>query len=289
MLIAAAKWYFTYFPLQRGKWRLWTTLNSMLDRSPRDVDVQVKGGWSMRLNLSEEVDRLIYFWGAYELNESWLIEQLLRPGDTFVDVGANIGYFTLLGSRCIGANGKVIACEASPDTARKLRENVDRNGAQNVSIREVAAGDHEGVVEIGRIYTQNAGMNTLRCQGRALESWQVPMKTLDGILQDAGAIRLVKIDIEGAELMALRGFERRLRAADAPDVLCEVTDRYLRDLGGSAEELMRLMQDCGYSAFGFHRKVGRAVSVSDVLSCDQMNVLFTRREETASRLNVSRI
>jgi FkbM family methyltransferase len=287
MLNAVTRWYLTRFPLQKGKWHIWTMIQSMLDRSPAEVEVRVREGWTMRLTLSEEVDRLIYFWGAYEPNESWIIQQVLRDGDTFVDIGANIGYFTLLGSRCVGSYGRVIAFEACPDTASRLAGNLERNNVENVIVHAVALGDQDRMVRIGRIYAQNAGMNTLRCEGRALESWQVPMRRLDDILEGTESIRLVKMDIEGAELMALRGFERGLRAPDAPDILCEVTDRYLRDLGGCAEDLMQVMRDCGYSAFAFRHKTGKPVSAGDLRSCDQMNVLFTRRQDTASRLNLS--
>jgi len=119
-------------------------------------------------------------------------------------------------------------------------------------------------------------MNSIRQNASPVESWGVPAITLDAALSGIARIRLVKIDIEGAELQALRGFVQVMRGPDAPDVLCEVTDPFLKQLGGSALELLELMRQSGYQSYSFDKQRFRQVSSRDVASIPQLNLVFTK-------------
>src|SRR5689334_3802567 len=130
-----ARWYFSHFPLERGKWRLWVRFL----RYPGYREVpggvhRLKYGVRMRLDPGNFIDLFAYYWKCWEPNETWAIRRLLGPGDLFVDIGANIGYFSVLAARSVGAEGRVIAIEPAPPTVAKLRDNLDLNGLSNVEV-----------------------------------------------------------------------------------------------------------------------------------------------------------
>jgi len=273
-----AHWYFSRFLFERGKWQLWVALRRFLQpHSHFAVERDIKYGIRLRLNPAEDyIDRFIYYWDCWEPNETYVIRRLLREGDVFVDVGANIGYFTLLASKIVGEDGKIISFEPVPATAAKLRENVRLNGAGNVLIHDKAVTDKPGLVKIGKTVKVGLGMSTIRVSGMMREVWEVPAVRLDQILADERPIRLVKIDVEGAELLAIKGYVEYLKSDMAPSVLCEVTDAFLRELGGSSRELYSLMDDLGYVAY---RCTGRKIipfNRDELLRMEQANILFSK-------------
>ena len=147
-------------PFERGRWRIGNLAYRLIDGG-RSADlqpaVQTRHGFAMNLDLAEFVDRTIFCTGEWEPRETALISELLKPGDTFVDVGANIGYFTLLASRLVGATGKVIGIEANPRTFKLLEANVALNHCANVDLRHVAAGEAPGFATMVEREPGNAG------------------------------------------------------------------------------------------------------------------------------------
>lgn len=273
-------WYFASFPIERGKWRVWELLRRY-GQPTRGLSVvkSIGDGITMKLNLDEYIDRFIYYWNCFEPNETWVLKRLLRPGDTFVDVGANIGYFTLLASRLVGPRGKVIAFEAAPPTLARLEENVALNpGLENISIHGCAVANTSGTIRIGKSFAGGSGTSSIRVNERTEQVWNVPVVSLDQVLADERMIRVVKIDVEGAELLVLKGFIDHLTPASAPDVFCEVdSDALLRELGGCVAELYRLMIDLGYHAYDCHNLAFSAIGLEEVRRLDGVKVLFSKR------------
>ncbi|MFL5382934.1 MAG: FkbM family methyltransferase [Longimicrobiaceae bacterium] len=145
----------------------------------------------------------------------------LREGDVFVDVGANVGYYTVLAAGKVGPTGTVVAFEATPGTARQLRTNLEANRLGNVEVVEAAV--HDGSRErltigvsagvYGMASVENGG-------GPGVASWEVPAVTLAEACARFPRIRMVKMDIEGAELAALRGAEPILERVENLVVEC---------------------------------------------------------------------
>jgi FkbM family methyltransferase len=135
------------------------------------------------------------------------IRSRLREGAVFVDVGANVGYYTLVASKLVGTAGHVYAIEPVPSTAAFLRVNVKLNGCNNVVVREVAAWSARGRL----VLKIPASMYGCASAVREGSSVIVKTSTLDDILRDEGSIYLIKIDVEGAELEVLRGSQSVLR------------------------------------------------------------------------------
>lgn len=137
---------------------------------------------------------------------------LLRPGDVYVDVGSNVGYYAVLASGIVGAAGRVIAIEPAPDTAKVLEQNVQLNGAGNATVVSAAAWKETGQVHI----TWPKGVHGFASAVRTDRpvSALVRADSLNRICADIPRIRLIKIDVEGAELEVLKGADAILARTD---------------------------------------------------------------------------
>jgi FkbM family methyltransferase len=174
---------------------------------------------------------------------------LLRPGDAMIDAGANIGLFAVLAASRVGPNGLVIACEPSPATMTLLRANVARNDFDWVELHEVAVAEQPGRLAFedfgpgsgfSSFAPENAGSGT---------RVEVEVTTLDELAGDRlGQVRLVKLDVEGAELRALRGASRLLGDA-RPDFIVELEPEHLQRQGSSVEALQACFEDASYVAY----------------------------------------
>lgn len=216
--------------------------------------------------LSFEVDRTdlmpwgVFCTGEYERRETALLLGLLREGDTFVDVGANWGYFTLLGAEKVGPKGRVVAIEADPRNHALLAGNVQRNRLTQVSAIHAAAGSAAGVLALVGYHEgqANRGVSYVRGttptggQGRMIEgagqAIEVRGDTVDALLDEVGVGRadLLKMDIEGAEALALPGMLAGLRAGRYRKILIELHANVLIEYGVDSRGLMAILTDSGY-------------------------------------------
>lgn len=276
--------YFSHFPLERGKWRLWKWF--VRRRAFRDPALssgvrRLRYGFSMNLNTADYLGKFLYYWGCWEPNETWVVRKYLRPGDTFIDVGANIGYFALLASKLVGERGRVIAFEPVPPTVVELRKNLLRNNTTNVDVYGVAVSDTNGTVTVSQPHDENIMANTMRMSTGARLKWEVPSAPLPHWLNMEGPIRMIKIDVEGAELLVLRGIQNSFEVLGWPLILCEITDTWLRELGGSATELFGILVDQGYRS---HRCDNLCLTPIDLGSVgggdDNYNVLFSHHSQS---------
>ena len=167
--------------------------------------------------------------GTYELPVQEALAARLRAGDVVLDVGANVGFFTVVCAHLVGARGRVCAFEPVPANVAAIRRNARLNRQAQVSVAMTAVGDRNGRATL--VLARHAGGAALAGCDRppdARGELQVPVTTLDAWLAGEraglpGPVRLVKVDVEGAELAVLRG-AAGLVAADRPLLLVEVDD-----------------------------------------------------------------
>lgn len=184
-------------------------------------------GARIHCNPLDLIQRMILHFGVWEPDVSRVIEQNLAPGDVFVDVGANIGYDTLLASSRVGSAGRVVAIEASPRTFALLQRNLAANEASsNVRAVNAAVSDKPGTLELYEINAGNIGAaTTLASRGGTLMA-SVEALPLDRILtpDERSRLRLIKMDVEGAEPPILRHLLERLSTYPATmDIVVEAT------------------------------------------------------------------
>jgi len=174
--------------------------------------------------------------GAFEPMETKFVLGLLKPGMNFVDIGANIGWFAVQAADRVGPQGQVIAFEPRPTTCAWLNRSIaDNNFSARTEIHACAVGPTKGDISIGSSRgTDNPG-GTWTIANEAVETHfrsspsdiiRVPMVTVDDIVGDR-RVDVIKIDIEGAEPLAMQGAERVLRA-QRPIVVSEVNPQMLQ-------------------------------------------------------------
>ena len=191
--------------------------------------------------------------GRYEPQETALLRHLLRPGMRFVDVGANWGYFTLVAAHLVTRTGRVASIEADPRACRALAANIARNHLTQVTLFNLAASDSPGSMWL-TAYEGNAGdfgnFGVARTSTLVEDAprQKIPARALDSVLDEAGFDRvdLLKMDIEGAEALALRGLSRRLADRRIDRIVLEVHPYHLRDLDSSPVEVFKVLRGFGY-------------------------------------------
>ncbi|MCC7409197.1 MAG: FkbM family methyltransferase [Phycisphaeraceae bacterium] len=234
------------------RWRLHARVRALMGRIgplTGDMVVRTVHGFRFHAQRDERLGRHVYATGDYEPATARRIAASLRPGDVMVDVGANAGFFSLLAARCVGGKGRVHAFEPSPTTRQWLGQNIAINRAANVIIPHAQAlSDKAGTLELHQGPVDHSGVTSLRPIQGASAVHQVPVARLDDLLAPSRPVRLIKIDVEGAELLALRGMTRTL-TAHHPDLIIEVTDEFLRFMGGSAVELREMLAGMGYAGY----------------------------------------
>jgi FkbM family methyltransferase len=151
-----------------------------------------------------------YHLGIYEPETSRFLAAHLRPGDTFWDLGANAGYHTLMGARAVGPTGRVISVEPDPGTCKILREQLEINGITNCTVVQAAVSNRPGRTVLIRRASDPRGNALQQIDNPAIDNKEgdaveVPCVTMDELSSLYPAPRLIKMDIEGAEVLALPG------------------------------------------------------------------------------------
>ena len=175
----------------------------------------------------EMMNRAMFLYGAFEISETRLVQAFLAPGMTFVDIGANIGYYTLVAARIVGETGLVHCFEPNQPMHLRLERNVQRNGLGNVVVHAEAVAQFSGQVEFfASTWDANQGISSLLPGSGRERVQRVPSVSYDDFVDGLGGRRvdLVKMDIEGAELLAIEGGRRALGRADAPGLIFEADD-----------------------------------------------------------------
>jgi FkbM family methyltransferase len=231
-------------PTERGLYRLVTWVRPLRPRERWIDTYRTADGVRLRLDLGIYPDYLMAY-GFYELETVRLIRRLLAPGDHFVDVGANIGYLTLLAAKLVGAGGRVDAFEPQPDNRQRLNEHLALNGASaHVHVHAMAVGDREGETTIylplpDAASADNHGMSSIFPRDDVkTAATVVPMKRLDDVLSGTSP-RLIKIDVEGAEPFVVDGMTGLLSAQSPPAVIMEHNPMMSKIAGFSVDEGVR--------------------------------------------------
>lgn len=234
--------------------------------------------------LNEHIGSNVFWRGSYSGSQLELLKQLLEPDMVFLDVGANQGEFTIVAASRL-TRGRVIALEPVSSLLGRLRRNVEANGFDNVSALPLGLGERPARLPIYTSDeafsdgTDHSGLPTLHPdaqRGRLLET--IEIVRLDDLVEELALDRLdvAKLDVEGAELSALRGGAATIQRF-RPWLLLEVDDRNCRRAGHSAEELLQAVEALGYSILGFDR-MGAVVPLDRARLGEFQNVVCKPRE-----------
>ena len=242
------------------------------------------------LNSADPVISGALAFGVYERFELAVFRAILREGMTVLDVGANIGLYAIVAARHVGSSGAVIACEPDPVNFSVLERNVSANALSNVHLYQYALADRSGTVTLHLSYS-NKGHHTLTPTelGDFTESAEVRAQTGDALIADLHrTVNVIKLDIEGAEPLALRGLAKTLAQ---PDLLLffEFSPGPLKQAGFDPQmELSRLVAQ-GFELYHLDGRRKRLRAIEDLAAftatfrgADYCNILGAKGAPRAS-------
>ena len=188
---------------------------------------------------------------GFEWNERRFVCRFLTAGMTVLDVGAHAGLYTMTASTRVGSSGRVIAFEPSPRERRRLERHLALNRCRNVAVQALAVGEDAGEAELFVVDGSETGCNSFRPPaGISGHAVRVPVRRLDDCRAESmfGAVDLIKMDIEGAELSALRGAESLFQSA-RPVLLCEIEEARVAPWGYQGRAIIDLVSSWRYRWF----------------------------------------
>jgi FkbM family methyltransferase len=219
--------YLRFTPIERGRMFLvWKVLFALMPSGDRTFPAHGPGGSQVRLRYTEVIGFLFLLQGSFERAEIESLMKAARPGSVAVDIGANVGIFTIPLARAVGADGAVWAFEPLPENLDRLQANVAENRLTNVSLFAAAASDADGVLPFhvadDSAYGSTHEIYSDRGTGKSLT---VPAVRLDTEWRARGMplVSVIKIDVEGAELDALRGSQEVIHRC-RPTLLIEAAN-----------------------------------------------------------------
>jgi FkbM family methyltransferase len=201
----------------------------------------------MDLDVADLIQRQMYL-GCYERTETRIFQRLLRPGDTVIDVGANVGYFTALAAKRVGPTGSVHAIEPSPYAFDKLQKMVSENSRRQVRCYPLGLSDQASTINL-YVAPQSRGNHTPTMVPHALgQPVPVQVRPLGELLKDWAVQRvaLLKVDVEGHEPRVIAGARDALAAGVVRNILIELNDHWLRRGGSSNLGLLDSLRQLGF-------------------------------------------
>jgi FkbM family methyltransferase len=214
--------------------------------------IEVNG---INFNIDIELDASMsnMYFGCYETELTNLLYRFLRKGDTFIDIGANVGYISTYALGLVGRDGNVHAFEPVPQYLSRLRKIQEDNPGYSLHVNGVAVGEREGTANIAVTNLRNIGWNTMvpefMSKDTIKEEIEISVIRLTDYLSDRDVqnLRLVKIDTEGFEFPVMKGFQEYLRKMkELPILIIEIAPSAYPRLNSTCGEFERFMSELGY-------------------------------------------
>ena len=230
------------------------------------IKYQFQNKLKINVHLNETIGKSLFISGCYEPNEFAYLDEIIKPDMKIVDIGANIGLYTIWMAKRIQDGGEVIALEPSSREFKRLEQNIILNDLDNVTMLKTGASDSR---RSGKLHISNdnePGLNTLgeitysNIDEIAIED--IALNKVDNILSDLkiGHVDIIKIDVEGHEYFALQGMEDTLKR-DHPILILEINEESLDKQNCSASQIFRFLQDLGYHLMAFDLVTGSPISI----------------------------
>jgi FkbM family methyltransferase len=230
----------------------------------------------------------------HELAERAFLRRVLRPGDTFIDVGANLGLYSIIASRLVGPKGFVCAFEPDPVVYSRLRFNLHNNGCSNVKAFQLALSN---INETRVMQISNSGYDAYNSFGTPVrgggtfEAREVACVRYDSFVEHEPKLAnptMIKVDVEGWESMVLRGAVEHLSRENAPLLQLEFNDEAARSVGRRCSELYKWLTSLGYSIYTFDPRSRELIPHPLLNYYVYDNVLATKNIDSLKKLVGSR-
>ncbi len=217
------------------------------------VNKKIINGLRMRLRIDDWVQKKIYINGYYELNETNKWQEIVKGKKCIMDIGGNVGYYSILASPLIAINGKIFLFEPVAENIEFITHNLSLNKISNIQIERKIVSDEVGLGEIHVGESENLGMSSLydhkHISGKIEKIEKIDIDTFvekNGI----DSIDAVKIDVEGHELSVLKGMKKSL-INFKPIVMIEVLDETLKRSGNTSKCIFDFFNSVEYDSYDF--------------------------------------
>ena len=210
---------------------------------PKQVEIH---GATVVLNPTDPVVSGALHFGVYEKAETRFFQSACRDGMTFLDVGANLGYYTALAIHAAGPSGKIIALEPDPDSFKYLEQTIAANTAENVQAFPVAASDTAATLPLF-ISADNRGDNRLYNPRESRPQVEVNAVVTDALLAEKkiDTVDFIKIDVQGYEPKVIAGLRETIARSPKLTLLTEFWPKGIRDAGGDPNDFLKVLRGLG--------------------------------------------
>ena len=243
-------------------------------------------GAKMYMSLTNSPILLDCAFGVYEYWTTRLVSEVVKEGMTIADVGAHEGYYSIMLAKLMHDKGRVLAFEPDPDNSAWLKRNIEANGYRCIEVHQYALADTEGEAT----FYPGGGVGSLVFRSHVCAAFNPPSnpftvqtRMLDDVLREANVrnLDLVKVDVEGADLLVLKGAEQTLRTMNG-SIIMDV------DVGSHAErkELYELLVSCGFNLYSIGRRL------QPIKTADEVSLFLGKeagRQSSARTLRLGRL
>lgn len=233
----------------------------------------------MLLNPTEHIQQQLFWYGHYEKELGELLKKIVRPGDVFLDLGANIGYFSLLVA-INSPSANIISFEPAKDLFHYMNDNISLNNIKNVSAINAAAGEINEEKDLFISSPDNSGMSSFhQPENYSGKKERVKVLSMDEWFKTSGLskIDIIKLDIEGSELAALKGMKEILQK-QKPVLIVEVNPETLSMFNLRPSDIYDYLKQLNFEGFLILEN-GRFTHLSQPEINKTTNVLFIHREK----------
>lgn len=280
----------TMFRIDQSHGYLFNKIDNLLWRQvfslPANELVACRNAAGLILIPQNDLDAISYYSsGSFpEPGTLSIVQKLLKPGGRFIDVGANVGMFSLVASRAVGSTGRVWAIEPTPSTLSALKTTLRLNGVSEfVTVLECAAGNEKGTVQIN--VGQTSGHNSLLPLQDSQNSIDVPMVVLDDVIGNE-KVDLIKIDVEGWETEVLKGLRRTIEANLGVTIILEYAPSHLQRAGRDIADWLSDLQAFDLDIFEIDESTATVspLRLSNLDKVESLNLLMSKHLQPGLRL-----
>ena len=234
----------------RFQWRLSPVVDRLASTAfltPDGPMVVRRGGLLWEVNPHDEICRALLWSGSYESRDMDVVKGCLHEGAVVLDVGANIGIYSIMASKFLRGNCSIYALEPNPPVYQTLCRNIDRNKVAGIVPCKIALGDKKGV-EILATCSSNTGVSYVQPEGSRDGGTVIEVTTLNDFVAEKQIKRIdfMKVDVEGYEAMFLKGGLKTLKAMNAV-IMIEICPHNLKRMDMTPEGIVALLRECGYT------------------------------------------
>jgi FkbM family methyltransferase len=250
ILFRSTNWYVRHFRFPHAGWKYFRSFLQTFALDNRSYQKRLSGGLYINVRPVDHIQKDLFWYGHYELESINLLKELVENDSVVVDIGANIGYYTIVAASK-AVSGHVYALEALSFLCEEIEQNILLNRLQNVNVYHYALGSRErdslaylssedNVGMSGLLPAENFSGETEKVHSLSLDQWKEAERI--------GKIDIIKIDVEGAEYDVLSGMKDTLTAL-RPIIFIEVIEHQLERFGSSMKDLYSFIRSYNYNTY----------------------------------------